>query len=88
MKRFYQEKELIKKSGQFFTVDDEKVDWIEEESFFFKLSNWQKPLLDYYEKNPDFILPKSRRNEVISFVKSGLKDLSISRTSFLSGELR
>ncbi len=82
---FYQEKELIKKGDELFTHDDEKVEWIEEESFFFKLSNWEKLLLEYYDKNPDFILPKSRRNEVISFVKSGLKDLSISRTSFKWG---
>ena len=82
---FYQEKELVKKGDELFTLDDEKVEWIEEESFFFKLSNWEKLLLEYYEKNPDFILPKSRRNEVISFVKSGLKDLSISRTSFTWG---
>lgn len=57
-------------------------EWFEEESYFFKLSEWQDRLLEFYEKNPDFILPKSRRNEVVSFVKSGLKDLSISRTTF------
>ena len=62
-----------------------KVEWIEEESFFFKLSKWEKPLLDYYEKNSDFILPESRKNEVISFVKNGLKDLSVSRKSFSWG---
>jgi methionyl-tRNA synthetase len=61
------------------------VEWIEEESFFFRLSKWEKPLLDYYEKNPKFINPKSKKNEVISFVKSGLKDLSISRKSFSWG---
>ncbi len=82
---FYQEKELQKKGDSLYTSDDEKVEWIEEESFFFKLSNWQNSLLDYYEKNPQFILPKSRMNEVKSFVKSGLKDLSISRTSFKWG---
>ena len=58
------------------------VEWLEEESFFFKLSAWQDKLLDFYDKNPEFIQPSSRRNEVISFVKGGLKDLSISRTSF------
>ena len=58
------------------------VEWVEEESFFFKLSEFQQPLLTFYEKNPDFIQPESRKNEVISFVKSGLKDLSISRTTF------
>ena len=82
---FYQEKELIKKNNSFFTSDNEKVEWIEEESFFFKLSQWDNSLLKYYEENPEFIQPKSRRNEVISFVKAGLKDLSISRTSFKWG---
>ena len=75
------------------TVDDIKkskssgstVEWVEEESFFFKLSKWEKPLLEFYQKNPKFILPDSRRNEVISFVKSGLKDLSVSRKSFSWG---
>ena len=52
---------------------------------FFKLSKWEKKLLEYYEKNPDFINPLSRRNEVISFVKSGLKDLSVSRKSITWG---
>ena len=62
-----------------------KVEWVEEESFFFKLSKWQNKLLEYYKKNPNFILPISRRNEVVSFVESGLKDLSISRKSFSWG---
>ena len=62
-----------------------KVEWLEEESYFFKLSNWQNKLLEFYEKNPKFILPRSRKNEVVSFVKSGLKDLSISRKSFSWG---
>ena len=53
--------------------------------FFFRLSKWEKPLLKYYEDNPDFIQPDSRRNEVISFVQNGLKDLSISRKSFSWG---
>jgi len=61
------------------------VEWVEEESYFFKLSKWQKALLKHYEENPKFILPDSRRNEVISFVKSGLKDLSVSRKSFSWG---
>lgn len=55
---------------------------IEEESYFFRLSKYEKKLLEYYENNPDFILPNSKRNEVISFVEGGLKDLSITRTSF------
>ncbi len=62
-----------------------KVEWVEEESFFFKLSSWSKKLLDHYKSNPDFILPKSRNNEVIKFVEKGLKDLSVSRTSFSWG---
>ena len=61
------------------------VEWVDEESYFFKLSKWEKPLLKFYEDNPDFISPKSRKNEVISFVKSGLKDLSVSRKSFSWG---
>jgi methionyl-tRNA synthetase len=61
------------------------VEWVEEPSYFFALSKWQDKLLEYYENNPDFIQPKSRRNEVISFVKNGLNDLSISRTSFKWG---
>ncbi len=55
---------------------------IEEESYFFRLSKYEKPLLDFYKENPEFILPTSKRNEVIAFVENGLKDLSISRTSF------
>jgi methionyl-tRNA synthetase len=58
------------------------VDWVEEKSYFFKLSAYQDKLLHLYENQPDFIGPDSRRNEVISFVKGGLKDLSISRTTF------
>jgi len=61
------------------------VEWVEEPSFFFKLSAFEEPLLKYYDDNPDFIQPKSRRNEVISFVKSGLRDLSISRSTFKWG---
>lgn len=60
-------------------------EWVEEPSFFFRLSEWQQPLLDFYHKNPDFILPKTRRNEVLSLVESGLRDLSISRTNFSWG---
>jgi len=55
---------------------------VEEESYFFRLSNYQDKLLQYYEEHPDFILPKSKRNEVIRFVEGGLTDLSITRTSF------
>jgi methionyl-tRNA synthetase len=58
------------------------VEWVEEESYFFKLSAYQQKLIDLYEKQPDFVLPKERLNEVASFVRRGLQDLSISRTTF------
>ena len=66
-------------------ISKSNVEWVDEESFFFRLSKWEKPLLDFYKKNPDFISPISRKNEVISFVESGLKDLSVSRKSFSWG---
>ncbi len=75
---FYQESELI--DGKAPTGAE--VQWIKEESYFFRLSNWQDKLLELYKNQPSFIFPESRRNEVISFVRSGLIDLSISRTSF------
>ena len=80
---FYAEKET--------TVGEDKVrrspqgtpvEWVEEESYFFKLSAYQQKLLDLYAKHPDFVLPKERLNEVASFVRGGLQDLSISRTTF------
>ncbi len=58
---------------------------VNEENYFFKLSAFERPLLELYENNPDFIRPETRRNEVVSFVKAGLKDLSVSRTSFKWG---
>ena len=83
---FYSEDEIenvdgVKKSKSSKSI----VEWVEEESYFFKLSKWEKPLLKFYEENPKFILPESRKNEVVSFVKSGLKDLSVSRKSFSWG---
>ena len=74
-----------KKTKKKVAPSGHEVQWVEEESYFFKLSKWQGKLLDYYQKNPDFIGPESRKNEVISFVKNGLKDLSISRTTFSWG---
>ena len=62
-----------------------EVEWVEEESYFFKLSEFTQPLLDFYEKHPTFIQPESRFNEVKRFVEGGLKDLSISRTTFKWG---
>ena len=83
---FYNEDEVETKENQkISTVSGSIVEWVEEESYFFKLSKWQNKLLEYYENNPDFILPKSRKNEVINFVKNGLKDLSVSRKSFSWG---
>lgn len=58
---------------------------VKEESYFFRLSKYEKPLMEYYEAHPEFILPKSRRNEVMSFVRGGLNDLSVTRTSFSWG---
>ena len=83
---FYNEDEIETKDGDKVSVNSgSRVEWVEEESYFFKLSKWQDKLLDYYEKNPNFILPQSRKNEVVSFVKSGLRDLSVSRKSFSWG---
>lgn len=80
---FYSEDELItKEDGSKIAPTGAEVEWMKEPSYFFRLSAFQDKLLEYYEKNPDFIGPVSRKNEIISFVKSGLKDLSISRTSF------
>ena len=75
---FYAESELI--GGKAPTGAD--VEWVEEESYFFRLSKYQDQLLKFYEDNKGFIKPESRYNEVVSFVKGGLKDLSVSRTSF------
>src|SRR5215471_18926896 len=58
------------------------VEWVEEESYFFKLSAYQQKLLDLYTRHPDYVLPKERLNEVVAFVKGSLQDLSISRTTF------
>ena len=66
-------------------ISGSPVDWVEEESYFFKLSSWSEKLLKHYDENKNFILPLSRKNEVVNFVKSGLKDLSVSRTSFSWG---
>ena len=83
---FYAEDEIEEYEGKKQAISSKSpVEWVDEESFFFRLSKWEKPLLEYYEKNPDFISPKSRRNEVISFVKNGLKDLSVSRKTFSWG---
>ncbi|MBT3358480.1 MAG: methionine--tRNA ligase [Rhodospirillales bacterium] len=80
---FYGESELTKgPDGKLVAPSGAEVEWVEEPSYFFRLSEWGDKLLAYYDEKPDFILPKTRRNEVTSFVKSGLHDLSVSRTSF------
>lgn len=78
---FYAESELV--DGKAPT--GAPVEWVEEPSYFFRLSAWQERLLAFYDAHPDFILPPSRRNEVVSFVRGGLQDLSVSRTTFRWG---
>ncbi|WP_374622079.1 methionine--tRNA ligase [Devosia sp.] len=68
--------------GRKFAPSGAEVTWVREPSYFFRLSAYQQKLLDYYSANPDFIAPEERRNEIVSFVTSGLRDLSISRTTF------
>ncbi|HYB11090.1 MAG TPA: methionine--tRNA ligase [Alphaproteobacteria bacterium] len=84
---FYGENELTTGAdGKKRAPSGAEVEWVEEPSYFFRLSDWQEWLLDYYKSaNPSFIGPASRRNEVISFVEQGLEDLSISRTTFMWG---
>jgi methionyl-tRNA synthetase len=80
---YYDESELTKQpDGSWRAPTGTPVDWIEEESYFFRLSSYQDRLLAHYEAQPDFISPETRRNEITSFVRSGLQDLSISRTTF------
>ncbi len=80
---YYEEDELTAADdGGKLSPHGTPVEWTVEESWFFRLSKYQQPLLEYYAANPDFIQPDSRRNEVVRFVEGGLKDLSISRTSF------
>ena len=83
---FYNDDEIKENDGTKTAISSgSNVEWVEEESYFFRLSKWQDKLLSHYKKNEDFILPKSKKNEVVSFVKSGLKDLSISRKTFKWG---
>ena len=80
---FYDEKELVAgEGGARLSPQGTPVEWTAEETWFFRLSRYQQPLLDLYRANPDFIRPESRRNEVLRFVEGGLSDLSVSRTSF------
>ncbi len=83
---YYDEDEIIDKDNKKISKSSgSSVDWVEEESYFFKLSKWQNKLLEHYKKNTNFIKPSSRKNEVVQFVKKGLNDLSVSRTSFSWG---
>jgi methionyl-tRNA synthetase len=80
---FYEEKELTDGEGsEKLSPQGTPVEWTVEESWFFRLSAYEDRLLEHYATNPGFIRPESRRNEVIRFVEGGLKDLSVSRTSF------
>ncbi len=80
---YYQESETeVRDDGVRYGPQGTPVEWVEEESYFFRLSAYQDKLMHLYESQPDFIGPATRRNEVMSFVKGGLKDLSISRTTF------
>ena len=83
---YYSENEIKEENGKKISIiSGSKVDWFEEESYFFKLSAWQNKLLEHYEQKPSFVSPKSRNNEIVQFVKSGLNDISVSRTSFKWG---
>jgi methionyl-tRNA synthetase len=83
---FYGEDELVlRPDGTRTAPSGAPVEWVREPSYFFRLSAWQDRLLRFYADNPAFIAPSSRRNEVASFVRGGLTDLSISRTSFRWG---
>ena len=80
---FYDDSELVDgEGGERLSPQGTPVEWTKEETWFFRLSKYQDRLLDLYRENPEFIRPESRRNEVIRFVEGGLKDLSVSRTSF------
>jgi methionyl-tRNA synthetase len=80
---FYEDSELqVGEGGEKLSPQGTPVEWTAEETWFFRLSKYQQPLLDYYAAHPEFIRPESRRNEVLRFVEGGLKDLSVSRTSF------
>src|SRR5271166_4011087 len=83
---FYNAEEITEhQDGRRTAPSGAPVEWVREASYFFRLSAWQDRLLEVYESQPDFILPSSRRNEVMSFVRGGLTDLSISRTTFTWG---
>lgn len=80
---YYTESEL--KEGRICPVHDRPVEWVEEESYFFRLSKYGPAILEHIRRNPEFVRPESRRNEVVRFIERGLEDLSVSRTSFRWG---
>ena len=80
---YYNEDETEEREGRRFSIKTSTlVEWVEEESYFFKLSAYAQPLLDHYKQYPDFIVPEQYRNEIVSFVERELRDLSVSRTTF------
>ncbi len=79
---YYDESELTEREGKHFAPTGSPVEWVKEESYFFKLSAYADKLLAHYAAQPDFITPDKYKNEIVAFVKRGLKDLSISRTTF------
>lgn len=79
---YYDDSELVGEGEERLSPQGTPVEWTVEESWFFRLSKYQQPLLDLFRSNPGFLQPDSRRNEMIAFCESGLRDLSISRTSF------
>jgi methionyl-tRNA synthetase len=79
---YYDESELTEREGRKFAPTGTPVEWVEEESWFFRLSNYAEKLLELYEKHPEFITPDAYRNEIVAFVRRGLSDLSVSRTTF------
>jgi methionyl-tRNA synthetase len=81
----YKTEKELEQPGNVCPLHKKPVERVKERTYFFRLSKWEKALLDFYERHPDFIQPETRRNEVLSFVRSGLRDLSCSRTSFTWG---
>jgi len=81
----FKEESGLRQPGNLCLVHEQPCQWTEEENLFFRLSAYQQPLLDYYEQHPEFLRPETRRNEVVSFVRGGLRDLSISRTTLKWG---
>jgi methionyl-tRNA synthetase len=80
---YYDEDETeLREDRRFSTKTGTPVEWVEEESYFFKLSDYAKPLIEHYNKHPDFVVPAQYKNEIVSFVERGLNDLSVSRTTF------